>query len=79
MSGENPCNICKRSDNCDGCILNDLSWHSGECYNDDCMLQYDCGCLLNLDNVCKSSTCFKAPGVWVMDAVEDEEETDDEM
>ena len=77
MSGDNPCNICKSSGNCDGCILNDLSWHSGECYNYDCMLQYECGCLLSLNEVCKASTCFKEPCVWVSDAIPDEEEDDE--
>ena len=74
MSGENPCNICEKKDNCDGCILEDLAWHSGECANYDCMLHYDCGCIMSLDEKCKASTCFKEPGVWVMDAVPDEEE-----
>lgn len=76
MSGENPCNVCTYSNDCDGCILNDLFWHSGECYNYACFLHYDCGCLLNLDEKCKASTCFKEPGVWVIDAVEDD--NDDE-
>ena len=78
MKGDNPCNICKHTDDCDGCILDDLVFHSAECNNYDCMLNYDCGCLLNMDEKCKSSTCFKNPGVWVMDKVDDEDEEEEE-
>ena len=59
MRGENPCNICNSRDNCDGCVL-DHTWdNSCECQNYDCMVYYECGCLLLLDEVCKASTCYK--------------------
>lgn len=74
MSGSNPCNICDHGNDCNGCILYDLSFHKGECGNYTCFLHYDCGCLLSMDEKCKCSTCFKEPGVWVMDAVVEEED-----
>ena len=77
MSGENPCNICSHLDDCDGCIFYDLNWHSGECWNDACFFHYECGCLMNMDDKCKCSTCFKEPGVWVMSAVADDEDEDE--
>ena len=81
MGGDNPCNICKHADDCDGCILDELVliFHSAECNNYDCMLN-ECGCLMSFDEKCKSSTCFKNPGVLVMDKNDDEEEdNEDEM
>lgn len=77
MNGENPCNICSHVSCCDGCIFYDKSFHTGECGNYLCFLNYDCGCLMGMDDKCKASTCFKEPGVWVMDAVEDDDEEDD--
>lgn len=59
--GKNPCDVCKRSgwaSGCDGCVLDHSSTY-GECGNDDCMCNYECGCLLGLDDVCKASTCYR--------------------
>lgn len=63
----NPCDVCKYRDigNCDGCVLY-IIYSTGECYNDDCFVNYECGCLLGLENVCKASTAYV------------EEETDEE-
>lgn len=59
MNRDNPCNICTSSDNCEGCIFERRAWRNkGECYNDKCMCNYECGCLLSLDDECKASTCF---------------------
>lgn len=58
----NPCDICeardKSTNGCTGCAL-DYSATYGMCDNEDCMCNYESGCLLGLDDVCKASTCFK--------------------
>lgn len=59
--GANPCNCCEAKDKasgCDNCVLNIIIYH-GECQNNKCMLNYECGCLLSLDDVCKASTCYE--------------------
>ena len=63
MNGDNPCNVCKSQNDCDGCIFERLVWTTkGECDNDECMCHYECGCLLSLDNMCKSSSVFVGEG-----------------
>ena len=58
--GKNPCDVCKWSDLASGCYECALEHSStGECGNDDCMCNYECGCLLGLDDVCKASTCYR--------------------
>ena len=59
MTGENPCGVCEHSGDCTGCILHHVKPGSGTCYNDQCFLNYDCGCLLSLDRSCKASTAFE--------------------
>lgn len=57
----NPCDCCpgtKRASGCDGCVLHTITT-SGECQNDKCFANYECGCLLSLDNVCKASTAYE--------------------
>ena len=60
--GQNPCDICKAKDKASGCFGCALDYSStyGECGNDDCMLNYECGCLMGFDDVCKASTCYRA-------------------
>lgn len=61
MEGKNPCDVCKRKDwssGCSGCVL-DYSSMQYECANDECMLNYECGCLIGLDEVCKASNCYQ--------------------
>lgn len=59
LKGKNPCDVCPNIENCEGCVLYGLVWSSvGECGNDDCFCHYECGCLLDLDDVCKASTCY---------------------
>ena len=31
----------------------------GECHNDECFVNYECGCLLGFDGKCKASTCYE--------------------
>lgn len=61
MDGKNPCEACKAKDKasgCSNCVLN-TGYSSGECYNDKCMVNYECGCLMGLDDTCKASTCYQ--------------------
>ncbi len=57
MSGKNPCDVCPSSHNCEGCVLNRAWTKKGECANYECFCNYECGCLLSLDGVCRASTC----------------------
>lgn len=60
-NGVNPCDCCEakeRASGCDNCVLYTIVSH-GECYNDKCMVNYECGCLLGLDDICKASTCYE--------------------
>lgn len=58
--GNNPCDVCRKKDKaseCSGCVLD---CHSiNECGNDECMLHYECGCLIGIDDVCGASTCYE--------------------
>lgn len=49
----NPCNNCARSLNCPtDCALHTF-WHPAvECHNRDCFLNYELGCLINIDYCC---------------------------
>lgn len=57
----NPCDCCgakNKASGCYGCVL-DIIISSGECQNDKCFCNYECGCLLSLDDTCKASTCYE--------------------
>lgn len=57
----NPCDCCpatQKASGCDCCVLHTITT-SGECNNDKCFVNYECGCLLSLDNVCKASTAYE--------------------
>lgn len=59
--GSNPCDVCpakNRASGCDNCALDHQSMQY-ECGNDECMLNYELGCLLGLDEVCKASDCYE--------------------
>jgi hypothetical protein len=59
-NGVNPCDCCEakeRASGCDNCVLHTIVTH-GECYNDKCMVNHECECLLGLDDICKASTCY---------------------
>lgn len=59
--GINPCDCCEAKDKasgCENCVLYTVITHD-ECQNDKCMLNYECGCLLGLNDVCKASTCYE--------------------
>lgn len=56
--GINPCDCCESKDDCEGCAL-DHRWSKGKCWNEKCFCNYECGCSLSLDDVCKASTCYK--------------------
>ncbi len=58
--GTNPCNTCSCVDkgDCQGCVLNRVWSRHGECGNTRCFCNYECGCLLSLDDVCKASDCY---------------------
>ena len=60
LDGKNPCDVCQRKDNASGCFgcAIDFSSMQYECSNDQCMLNYELGCLLGLDEVCKASPEF---------------------
>lgn len=45
ISGEHPCNICKRTMECYECACHSFA-RQYECNNDDCFLNYDGTCLL---------------------------------
>ena len=56
----NPCDTCERKNwasGCDSCILDIHS--TGECHNDKCFLNYECGCTLGLDDYCKASDAYR--------------------
>lgn len=72
MKGDNPCNICKSQDNCEGCVLDRLWCKRGECGNCQCFCHYECGCLLGLDSVCKASDCY-------IHGENDEDDEDDDI
>lgn len=59
MDGKNPCDVCQSARNCEGCVLGRAWRKSGECANRECFCNYDCGCLLGLDDSCKASTCYR--------------------
>jgi hypothetical protein len=61
IEGKNPCDVCEaknKASGCDNCVLNIIISH-GECQNDKCFCNYECGCLLSLDDTCKASTCYQ--------------------
>lgn len=82
MNGENPCNCCKANDKasgCGGCVL-DMIAVSGNCGNDKCFLNCECGCMIGLDENCKASTAYKDE-LWRHDCSECErytQKTDDD-
>ena len=61
IDGKNPFDCCETKDKesgCDNCVLYTIVTH-GECQNDKCFCNYECGCLLSLDDTCKASTCYE--------------------
>lgn len=70
MTGENPCNVCKRNDKCldISCALM-AGWASGiTCSNYECMLHVEDQCMLGLEPECGANP----------NATFDEEEEDEE-
>lgn len=58
--GMNPCDCCERKNKASGCSNCILDVHGiGTCENYECMLNYDGGCLLGMDDECKCSTAYE--------------------
>ena len=58
MKEEHPCNLCEHNTDCLNCVFGVDK--TAECCNFNCMHNYETGCLLSFDKVCRASTCYEA-------------------
>lgn len=56
---KNPCDCCKHSKDCFGCLIENNYTNGLICNNLECFVNDGCGCKLFLELVCKASTCFR--------------------
>ena len=59
-NGDNPCNVCSRSDDCPyDCVLNGLRSTGMYCTNYDCFLHYEDSCLIGIADRCGANPDFE--------------------